>query len=89
MPQISNQKIQKIKEQILYYLYSISPKQAFTSKIAQEIARDEEFTKKILLIMEKEKLVSRIQQNPQGIKYQLRLKWRISNRAYEAYSNQQ
>jgi predicted transcriptional regulator with HTH domain len=42
---ISEQKIEKISEQILAMLYSISPKSLFTSHIAKEIARDEEFRK--------------------------------------------
>ena len=43
---ISEQKIEKISEQILATLYSVSPKSLFTSYIAKEIARDEESLKK-------------------------------------------
>jgi len=46
---ISNEKKEKISEQILNLLYLINPKLIFTSHIAKEIARDEEFIKKILL----------------------------------------
>ena len=42
---ISIQKREKISEQILAYLYSISPRPSFTSHIAEELARDEEFIK--------------------------------------------
>ena len=45
---ISDKKREKISEQILAFLYSINPKPIFTLHIAQEIARDEEFIKKIL-----------------------------------------
>ena len=45
MPKISEQKIEKISEQILAFLYSIAPKPCFTLHIAQELARDEEFIK--------------------------------------------
>ena len=38
---ISDKKRDKISEQILAFLYSISLKPAFTSHIAQEVARDE------------------------------------------------
>lgn len=89
MPQISQQKREKIQEQILFYLYSIFPKQIFTADIAQELARDEEFTKILLLELEKKQLVIKINKNPKGIIYSRRLRWRISNKAHEVYSKQQ
>ena len=45
---ISDKKKEKISEQILALLYSINPQSLFTLHIAREIARDEEFIKKIL-----------------------------------------
>ncbi len=89
MPKISQQKIQKIKEQILFYLYSIFPKQVFTSDIAREVARDEEFTKKLLQDLQGDQLIVKIEKNPQGIKYFRRLRWRISNKTHEVYSKHQ
>jgi len=89
MPRISEEKRKKISEQILYYLYTIFPKQIFTVDVAREIARDEEFTKQILIDMEKKGLIVKIDKNPQGIKYELRLRWRISNKAHAAYSGMQ
>ena len=53
MPKISKQKIEKISEQILSYLYSIFPKQIFTSDVAKELARDEEFMKTLLIDLQK------------------------------------
>ena len=87
MPKISQQKIEKISEQILFYLYSIFPKQIFTSDIAKEMARDEEFMKNLLKKLEKNKLVVKINKNSKGIKYSRRLRWRISNKAYNIYKN--
>jgi predicted transcriptional regulator with HTH domain len=89
MPKISSQKIEKILEQILSFLFKTFPKQIFTSEIAQELARDEEFTKKLLLKLEKKKLIVRINKNPKGINYLRRLRWRISNKTYEIYKNYQ
>ena len=89
MPQISQQKIQKIKEQILFHLYNIFPKQIFISDIAKELARDEEFIKKILFQLEKDELAVKVDKNPKGIKYSRRLRWRLSNKAHEAYSKHQ
>jgi DNA-binding IscR family transcriptional regulator len=84
---ISDGKKDKIAEQILAYLYSISPKAEFTKKIAEEIARDEEFTKKLLINLEKKGLVSKINKNKEGIIYIKRLRWKISDKAYIAYKN--
>ena len=44
MPQISKQKQEKVQEQIVYFLFQSFPKQLFTSDIAKELARDEEFS---------------------------------------------
>ena len=66
---ISEKKREKIYEQILAYLFSVNPKPVFTLHIAQEIARDEEFVKKMLLDLKKKKLVVEVKKNPQGIPY--------------------
>jgi predicted transcriptional regulator with HTH domain len=89
MPKISEQKKEKISEQVLFYLYSIFPKQVFTSDIAKELARDEEFIKKILENLEKKELIIRINKNSQGFSYLRRLRWRISNKAHNIYSKHQ
>lgn len=89
MPRISKQKKDKVQEQILYHLYTLFPKQIFTSDIAQEIARDEEFVKSLMLELLKSELVVKIDKNPEGITYTRRARWRISNKAYEIYSKQQ
>ncbi len=86
MPRLSSKKVEKIQEQTLLFLYSIFPKQVFTVDIAREIARDEEFTKKLLLDLEKKELIIRVDKNSQGIKYEKRLRWRISNKTYEIYT---
>ncbi len=86
---ISQKKREKISEQILALLYSKSPKALFTSQIAQEIARDEEFTKKILLELKNKKLIIEIKKNPKGIQYIRRSRWRLSDEAYKAYKRHQ
>lgn len=89
MPRLSNQKKERIKEQILLFLFSSFPKQFFTSDIAREIARDEEYIKKLLLELESKDLVVKINRNPEGILYEKRLRWRISNKAYSVYNSLQ
>ncbi len=86
---ISKEKKEKISEQILALLYSISPKSIFTFHIAQEIARDEEFIKKILLTLKTKKLVIEIKKNSKGITYLKRCRWKLSDVAYKAYKNSQ
>jgi len=86
---ISKSKKEKISEQILALLYSIAPASLFTSYIAREIARDEEFVKGILMELKEKKLVTEIKKNPKGASYIQRMKWKISDLAYDAYKNRQ
>ena len=86
---ISDKKLEKISEQVLALLYSISPKSLFTSNIAQEIARDEEFMKKIMNELKEKNLVIEIKKNPKGIEYTKRSRWKISDAAYMAYKTHQ
>ncbi len=85
MPSISKEKIKKIKENIIFFLFNSFPKALFTSEIASEIARDEEFTKKILLDLEKEKIIIKITNNSQGKHYIKRVRWSIPKNVYENY----
>jgi len=86
---ISKEKREKISEQILLFLYSVNPKPIFTLHIAKELARDEEFTKKILLDLKNKKLVLEIKKNPQGKEYKRRSRWTLSEKAYQAYKQNQ
>ncbi|PIN93039.1 hypothetical protein COU54_04785 [Candidatus Pacearchaeota archaeon CG10_big_fil_rev_8_21_14_0_10_31_24] len=89
MPTISKKKKDKISEQILHYLFTLSPESQFTAKIAQEIARDEEFILSLLLELKGKNLIVSINKNPSGIEYKKRQRWRLSNQVYEAYKNHQ
>jgi hypothetical protein len=86
---ISEQKKEKISEQILALLYSVSPKSLFTLNIAQEIARDEEFVKFLLLGLKKKDLVIEIKKNPKGFTYLKRSRWKLGDSAYQAYKTYQ
>ena len=86
MPQISIKKKDKISEQILHYLYTISPESHYTSKIAEEIARDEEFTKSLLIGLKSKSLVVEINKNSNGAEYKRRQRWRLSSSTYDVYS---
>lgn len=86
---ISNQKKEKIYEQILAFLYSISPKSVFISNISKEIARDEEFVKSLILDLNKKNLVVEIKKNPKGKSYLKRSRWKLSDEAYKIYKQYQ
>lgn len=86
---ISEQKREKIYEQILALLYSVFPKALFTLNIAKEIARDEEFVKSLLLDLKKKNLVIDIKKNPKGFSYLKRIRWKLSDNTYTAYKQRQ
>lgn len=86
---LSKQKRDKIAEQILACLYHNSPTAIFTSKIAESIARDEEFTKQLLKELWQKNLVVPIKKNSNGVAFSRRIKWRLSNQAYSAYKQHQ
>jgi hypothetical protein len=89
MPIISQQKKDKISEQILHYLFTISPQSAYTNAVAKEMARDEEFIKLMLIELESKKLIIQINKNSKGLNYQRRQRWRLSNEAYDVYKRHQ
>lgn len=86
---ISNEKKDKIIEQILLFIYQVFPKNPFTSEIAREIARDEEFIKKILLDLKEKNLVIQIKKGKKGILFSRRSKWKLTNRVYDIYHEKQ
>ncbi|MBS3076740.1 hypothetical protein J4233_00545 [Candidatus Pacearchaeota archaeon] len=89
MPNVSQQKKDKISEQILHHLFSVAPQSLFTAEIAREIARDEEFTKYLLGELKSQGLIAEVAKNGLGQDYLRRRRWRLSNLAFEAYSKQQ
>ena len=85
---LSQEKKDKITEQILSFLYHEFPKSHFTSNISKEIARDEEFIKDLMFELKEKQLVISIKKNPKGVFYSRRIRWRISNQVYDAYKQQ-
>jgi hypothetical protein len=86
---ISQIKKDKISEQILAVLFSKFPQLLFTSQIASEIARDEEFTKKLLFDLNKKKLIIEVKKNPKGISYLKRSRWKMDDNTFQKYKNYQ
>ena len=83
---ISGKKRDKILEQIISLLYSNHPKPLFTSFIASEVARDEEFAKGLMLELKGKGIVSEIRKNPKGVEYSKRRRWILSDSAYWKYA---
>ena len=82
---LSKEKRDKIAEKILSFLYHEFPKSFFTAEIAKSEARDEEFIKTLMFELKQKNLVTNIKQNPKGIFYSRRIRWKLSNQAHEAY----
>lgn len=89
MPQISKKKTQKIKEEILRILFESSPRPLYTSKIADEVIRDEEFTLTLLKELNKENFVKLVNKNSKGTIYLARKRWTLKPKVYEAYKKLQ
>lgn len=87
MVRISQEKINTIKSNILSHLFGIFPRALFTAEIAKSEARDEEFVKAIMFDLKNKGLVTAIKQNPKGVFYSRRIRWRISSQAYKAYQS--
>lgn len=86
---ISKEKINTIKSNILSLLYEKFPQSLFTAQIGKSLARDEEFIKDLLFQLKDDELVILIKKNAKGDLYSRRQRWRLSNKAQEAYSQQQ
>lgn len=86
---ISEEKKEKIYEQILAFLYSVSPRPLFTLNIAKELARDEEFIKTLLIDLKKKELLIEVKKNPQGKTYLKRSRWKLTDKAYQIYKEHQ
>jgi len=86
---LSQTKKDKIAEQILSFLYHSFPDQPFTAEIAREIARDEEFIKRLLFDLKEKGLVSPIRKNAKGEIFTRRLKWRLSQKVYDVYKSKE
>jgi len=84
---ISQEKRDRIIEQILSFLFNVFPKQPFTAEIAKEIARDEEFVKRLLFELREKNFVVLLNKNKKGEFFTRRSKWRLANKVYDVYSS--
>ncbi len=82
---ISQSKLDRIKEEILATLFRNSPRAMFTADIAESMARDEEFIKRLLIELEQKNLIASVKKNPKGIDYLRRMRWRLASQTFQAY----
>lgn len=86
MVRISEIKKNKIKSNILALLYEKFPKSLFTAEISKIEARDEEFVKSLLFDLKEKGLVVSIRKNPKGVIFTRRIRWTLTKKVYDIYS---
>lgn len=74
---------------IVAILFQYSPRPLFTAEISKLETRDEEFIKRLLHQLRKKGLIVLVDKNSKGTNYIRRQRWRLSNKAYEAYKKHQ
>lgn len=84
MSKLSEDKLKKIKEQILMELYHQGLKPLFTAELASILVRDEEFVKRLLSQLKKDGLVKEISKSAIGKDYFKWRRWQLTDRAFEA-----
>jgi len=86
---LSQEKKDRITEQLLSYLYHCFPEQPFTAKIAKELARDEEFIKRLLFELKDKNLVVSLRKNKKGESFSKRVRWRLATKVYDVYNSKE
>lgn len=87
MSKLSKEKREKIMSNILSLLFHKYPAALFTSQISHEEARDEEFVKSLLIDLQNKNLVKAIRKNSKGDNYIRRIRWSLTNKAYNTYKD--
>ena len=76
MSRISKKNFERIASDAVSALYSSYPVPLTTRAIAREVARDNEFIKRVLVFLESRKLVVRVKKD-----YERWVKWKLSRAA--------
>ena len=80
MSKLSEKKIEKIKNDVLFVLFENNLKPLYTKHIADELARDDEFVLRLLKGLEKNNLIKQV--NKKDLR---RKRWVIGDEAYKKY----
>ncbi len=76
MSRISKKNFERIASDVASALYSHYPVPLTTRAVAREVARDNEFTKRVLLFLESRKIVLSVKKD-----YERWVKWKLSKAA--------
>ncbi|MFH1376007.1 MAG: hypothetical protein ABIH25_00050 [Candidatus Woesearchaeota archaeon] len=87
MPIISDKKVKRIKEEVLFTLFDSPLNPLYTSQIADKLIRDEEFTLRLLKELLKDGLIEEINKNTDGKPLLRRKKWLLKPHVYSAYKS--
>lgn len=85
MSKISKKNIKKIEEDVLRIVFDAGLAGIFTFKIAEELARDDEFVLRILKGLEKNEIIRQVKKSGKGHEYYRKRKWVMTTNAYEKY----
>ena len=86
MSRVSQKTFDKIAENALSVLYDEYPGSVSTRFVAGEVARDKEFIAKVLEFLCKKGFVEKWTKSRSGEQYERWMKWRLTKRAYDKYS---
>jgi len=84
MSKLSEKTIKNIKEQLINMIFENSPKSLYTNELASLLARDEEFTKRLLLELKDQGLVEPVSKNPKGKNFLIRRRWKLTKAVLDA-----
>ena len=87
MVKLSSKTINLLKDDIISILYEAQLKPLLTIEIANELRRDKEFTKRLLLELKEKGILTEIKKNNKGKDYIKRSKWLIKPEVINKFQN--
>lgn len=82
MSKISQEKIEKLKEEVLRVLYENYPEFKYTYQVSDSLLRDDGFILGLLKDLEKMRLIAQIEESKGK---NIKRKWGLTKLAYEKY----
>lgn len=78
MSRVSNKTFNKVAESVLAFLNERYPEPLTCREVAEEMARDNEFIKRVLEFLEKQGLIQQIYKSSEGRDYLRWTKWQLT-----------
>ena len=82
MSKISQEKIERLKEEVLRVLYESYPEFKYTYQVSDSLLRDDEFILDLLKDLERLKLITQIEESKGK---NVKRKWGLTKLTYEKY----